>query len=375
MNFIKTYKFRLSITLAIIAAFFVFQNGTCNSSSQNKVSTSGSTSSVTTTSSLVLSGSATTVAIGGTVQFTASGGTAPYYYSIFSGGGTINATTGIYTAPSYASTASISVQDAGGSFQYVSVIVGSGSGSGSTSITITPSVSTVALTGSVQLTAAGGTAPYTFLILSGGGSFTSTASSSAIYQAPNYTGTIQIQATDSLSRSGTVSLTVSGSASAGSTYKYASVSTSGAFDNNWRDANLLDNNRTSCFSSINYGSPNPGAKPWVIVTLGDATTGATGSAYTVNHIYFAARQSGNYSGSGSGSSYLAFPLNYSIKYLASDGSTWNTIGTYTAGPDFDGVVRVNFTGVVTKQLAIVANYLTTDGNAGNYYLQLCEIML
>lgn len=54
----------------------------------------------TSVQSLTLTVSSSTVSINNTVTFKATGGTAPYTYSINSGGiGSINSSTGVYTAP------------------------------------------------------------------------------------------------------------------------------------------------------------------------------------------------------------------------------------------------------------------------------------
>ena len=64
--------------------------------------------------SLTISPVSVTVTVNGTCVFTATGGTPPYRFSVTSGSGTINAGTGVYTAPGAPSSDAIQVSDAAG---------------------------------------------------------------------------------------------------------------------------------------------------------------------------------------------------------------------------------------------------------------------
>ncbi len=55
-----------------------------------------------------------TVMVNAACTFTASGGTPPYRFSVVSGSGTIDAGTGVYTAPAVPSSDTIQVSDAAG---------------------------------------------------------------------------------------------------------------------------------------------------------------------------------------------------------------------------------------------------------------------
>ena len=54
------------------------------------------------------------VVVGLTFKFSASGGSPPYIFSVFSGNGSINANSGLYTAPAFPSSDIIQVQDKNG---------------------------------------------------------------------------------------------------------------------------------------------------------------------------------------------------------------------------------------------------------------------
>ena len=63
---------------------------------------------------LAISPSSTTVPPNGTIQFSATGGAQPYTFSILSGVGTIDAATGLYTAPATPATTYVLVTDKDG---------------------------------------------------------------------------------------------------------------------------------------------------------------------------------------------------------------------------------------------------------------------
>lgn len=65
----------------------------------------------------------TTVAVNGTIQFTSQGGTGTKTYSVVSGGGSVNATTGLYTAPATTGSAVIRVTDIRSTFAEASVAI------------------------------------------------------------------------------------------------------------------------------------------------------------------------------------------------------------------------------------------------------------
>ena len=199
--------------MALIAVFFVFQNGTCSQqavTSTNSAST-GTTTITGTTTTLALTASSSSVALGGTLTFTASGGTSPYTYAVLTGGGTFsNSSSGVYTAPNYTTTAIIGVTDANGATQSTSITVGSSS----SGITLTPQNSSVAASGTVQFTATGGTAPYTYYALGSLGTFSSSVN--GLFQAGTTSGTMEVEVVDSLSLTQMTNITVTGGSASSS---------------------------------------------------------------------------------------------------------------------------------------------------------------
>jgi hypothetical protein len=118
--------------------------GNQNYATVTVTSSSSGTSTGTTGSNIQLSPSSITVAEGGTVSFAASGGYGSYTYTIDGGTGSINSSTGLYTAASGATgTTYILVTDSDGD-QAIATVTITSSSSGSTSGTV------YSLTGTLQ---------------------------------------------------------------------------------------------------------------------------------------------------------------------------------------------------------------------------------
>ncbi len=122
--------------------------------------------------------------------FSAIGGAPPYTYSILFGLGDINETTGVYTAPSSADDVVVRVTDFDDttSDAVLTIFVAG-------PFTIVPSSITIRKGDSVVFTAIGGTPPYTYSIVSGGGSIDA---NTGLYTAPDKKGTTVVRLTDFL---------------------------------------------------------------------------------------------------------------------------------------------------------------------------------
>jgi uncharacterized delta-60 repeat protein len=138
-------------------------------------------------SSLALSPQSIVLAPNNVFSFSASGGNAPYTYSLSSGIGIIS-TDGKYTAPSISGSAVISVSDALGATATASITINS-------SLVISSLLTQMGMNSSFTFVASGGVLPYTFSVLSGGGTI---GLFSGIYTAPDFIGTTTIMVIDSV---------------------------------------------------------------------------------------------------------------------------------------------------------------------------------
>jgi hypothetical protein len=134
---------------------------------------------------LALSTASLTVGAGGKETAVATGGQPPYTYSITSGGGSIDSATGVFAAPSGNGTIVIEVTDSRGASARVTLTV--------SVLTLNPPSTTADSGGLVGFTPSGGAPPYTYNVVSGGGSVTP----SGQFTAPTGPTTSVVGVTDS----------------------------------------------------------------------------------------------------------------------------------------------------------------------------------
>src|SRR5262249_33740560 len=136
------------------------------------------------------------------VQFSPHGGDAPYSYAVSNGGGLISQN-GLFTAPTsvvgYSQAVTITVTDAVGAATTATVVV-LPSGSAMTA-PFTPNPPTPG--SAVTITATGGTAPYTYTLISGSGQLTGNT-----YIAPLTAETASVRVTDQTGQITTVSIPI-----------------------------------------------------------------------------------------------------------------------------------------------------------------------
>lgn len=145
-------------------------------------------SAVTINPALIISPAVSSIGKGETVQLSVSGGTLPYFFSNISGPGTgsVNSFTGLYTAPNSVATAFIRVTDnAGNTVDGIINVVNKPQ--------ISPEENKVAALNDLQFSAFEGTPPYTFSILSGGGTINS---GTGLYTAPAASGSVNVRVVD-----------------------------------------------------------------------------------------------------------------------------------------------------------------------------------
>jgi hypothetical protein len=110
-------------------------------------------------STLALNPSQQTIAPNTSLQLKTVGGVPPYSFSVLSGGGAVDKTTGDYVAPATSTTAEIEVRDSNGEAASATVIVTSQAG-GATTLSVSASVVTINTGQSTVISATGGTPPY-----------------------------------------------------------------------------------------------------------------------------------------------------------------------------------------------------------------------
>jgi alpha-tubulin suppressor-like RCC1 family protein len=124
------------------------------------------------------------IALSGTQQLTVSGGTPPYTYSIENGFGAVSPT-GLFVGTAIAGTNIVRIADSEGRVGFANIIVGD-------PLTLSPGSGTINTLDTLQFTAEGGTPPYTFEVMSGGGSI----DGAGLYTAPALPNNVTIRVTD-----------------------------------------------------------------------------------------------------------------------------------------------------------------------------------
>ena len=157
-----------------------------------------SDATITINAGLQISPTAQSLSINQTLSYSASGGVAPFVYSIVSGVGSINASSGLYTAPASSGSANVRVTDSLGNTSNATVNVFSALG-------IAPTPITIAVNNTVNFSAGGGTGPYTYSVFSGGGTVNA---STGVYTAPGASGSATVRVTDSLGATASATITI-----------------------------------------------------------------------------------------------------------------------------------------------------------------------
>lgn len=160
-------------------------------------------STVTLASDLSISPAVQTLGGGASLTLFATGGVSPYTFSIVSGVGSINSVSGVYTASSTTGMAVVRVTDSSGSYRdsYLTV------NGADSSLAITPTSLTLAANNTFAFSASGGSAPYLYSLISGGGTITATGQ----YTAPTTSGSAVIKVTDALANFKTANVQINSS--------------------------------------------------------------------------------------------------------------------------------------------------------------------
>ena len=125
-----------------------------------------------------------------TIDFAASGGDPEYVFSVVGGGGSIEADTGLYTAPATAGSATVRVEDSEGAFADAEVTI---IDAAPPPLAIVPATAAVKITQTIAFAASGGQGGYVFSVNSGGGVVDPV---SGLYTAPATAGNATVRITD-----------------------------------------------------------------------------------------------------------------------------------------------------------------------------------
>jgi len=312
---------------------------------------------------LQISPAAVSVAEGGTLTFTATGGKPPYSFARVSGTGSIDAGTGLYTAPPTAGSETVRVTDSKGRRSDAAITVTTSGGM----LAISPDAVSMGPGGSLSFIATGGTAPYTFsLTASGSGSpLINDGGIPGAYVAGASTGTDTIQVQDSaLPTAATATATVN--VTSITNVDYAIISTN--FPANGTGGAAIPGGAD--FTIQNVGSAG-GSQPvsWWVYLSDDATLGSGDLL----------QSTGSWAPLGAGATADiplsgTWPLTSGVKSLfvmvaAADDFTVDTTGAISvtiAPPDVDyRVAVVNVAGGTTTGGALAGNFtLANNGASG-----------
>jgi len=169
----------LLLQAAVLAAL-----GSCNATGLTSV-LDGATGSAVSISPMHV-----VVPVGEKLLFTASDGVSPYAFSLLSGGGTLDSSTGSYLAPSTTGTAVIRVTDAAACTADASLSIVDPS---AVPLGIDPAAFTTGIDSEATFSAYGGIPPYAFSVASGAGSVGSTT---GLFTASTAAGTTVVRVTD-----------------------------------------------------------------------------------------------------------------------------------------------------------------------------------
>lgn len=305
----------------------------------------GNTSDATVTveDPLVISPATYTLAVNNTHTFSASGGEAPYTFSLQSGTGTVNSTSGLYTAPATAGSAVVRVTDNNGQTADATITV-------NPALAISPASVTIGLSATQTFTATGGVSPYTFAVQVGVGTINST---SGLYTAPATPGTATVRVTDALGNTSDASVTVANNLVISPTTWVLAV-------NNTRTFSATGGQTPYTYSMVSGGGSinsstgvytAPAASGSAVVRVTDNLGQTADATITINPALAISPAS------------KTLAVNTNQTFTATGGVTPYTYSVFTGGGSINATTGV-FTAPATAQ-AVVVRVTDARGNTSN----------
>jgi hypothetical protein len=135
------------------------------------------------------------VQTGASVTLVASGGLPPRTFALTDGGGSVGPT-GVFSAPSTPGTSTVVVADAANRSQTIEIIVHA-------PLQMSPSSASLSSGSSLTFTTIGGVPPYTYGVVSGGGTFVANT-----FMPPTVSGAVLVRVTDSVGNTAQASIVV-----------------------------------------------------------------------------------------------------------------------------------------------------------------------
>lgn len=189
--------------------------------------------------------------------FSAEGGVPPYTFSMFSGSGVLipSVSDVSYTAPAIAGSAVILLTDSQGTTVTSSINIYS-------VLQISPTTQTLSLSGTLNLSATGGLPPYSYSIVSGGGSLNGLT---GLYTAPAVGTTAVLRVSDSLNQSSDATITVADAAPVISAISDQTINEDGSATVNFTISDT--DSVLSCTTSVSATTSNSAIVPVGVIVF------------------------------------------------------------------------------------------------------------
>ena len=148
---------------------------------------------------VVIAPSAVSLIVSNTCVFTGSGGVPPYSFTLSAGDGSVNGSTGLFTAAGTAGTSTVKLTDGRGLNAYATISIQEPQ-----TLLIMPALASITVSSTVSFMAVGGQPPYVFTQTTGSGSMTA----AGLYTAGPNPETAVVMVTDAATKTSTATVKV-----------------------------------------------------------------------------------------------------------------------------------------------------------------------